>query len=128
MIRILRPDFQFDDERGRLVQLVHEGYRQINVIRSLRGVRRGGHWHEQNDEAFYLIEGLLELEAVCGRESERRVFRAGDFFMIPRRVCHSFYFLEDTTLVSMYSAGVELEDGTKDIVSKEENALESHAD
>ena len=31
---------------------------------------------------------------------------------------HSFNFLEDTVLVSMYSYGVELEDGTKDIFSE----------
>ena len=36
LINILKPDFTFNDDRGTLVQLVHEGYNQMNVVTSKR--------------------------------------------------------------------------------------------
>lgn len=111
MLSRREPDFQFRDERGELVQLVHDGFRQINVITSKKGVVRGGHFHKRNREAFYIVSGKLEL-AVDGETS---LFETGDFFQIEPYDSHSFYFLEDTVLVSMYSDGVEEKNGNKDI-------------
>ena len=114
MLKIIQTDFEFTDERGTLVQLIHEGYRQINVITSKKGVVRGGHYHKQNEEAFYVVSGLLEVDV----NGETARFGMGDFFGIEAYDMHSFRFLEDTVLVSMYSGGVELPDGTKDIYSE----------
>ena len=41
MYKTLKPDFTFTDERGTLVQLVHSGYTQVNVITTEKGVVRG---------------------------------------------------------------------------------------
>ena len=114
MLKIIQTDFEFTDERGTLVQLIHEGYRQVNVITSKKGVVRGGHYHKQNEEAFYVVSGLLEVDV----NGETARFGTGDFFGIEAYDMHSFRFLEDTVLVSMYSGGVELPDGTKDIYSE----------
>lgn len=114
MLKVIKTDFEFTDERGTLVQLIHEGYRQINVITSRKGVVRGGHYHKQNEEAFYIVSGELEVEV----NGETARFQAGDFFGIEPFDMHSFRFLEDTVLVSMYSGGVELPDGSKDIFTE----------
>lgn len=111
MVTKIEPDFSFSDGRGELVQLIHQGYRQINVITSKKGVVRGGHYHKKNSEAFYIISGKLELTV----DEAHFQFQTGDFFGIERYDRHSFYFIEDTVLVSMYSDGVELENGEKDI-------------
>ena len=55
MITVIKPDFVFEDERGSLVQLVHEGYKQINVVTSKAGVKRGRHYHKLNREGFYVV-------------------------------------------------------------------------
>ena len=114
MLKIIQTDFNFTDERGMLVQLIHKGYRQINVITSRKGVVRGGHYHKLNEEAFYVVSGLLEVDV----NGETARFGAGDFFGIEAYDMHSFRFLEDTVLVSMYSGGVEMPDGTKDIYTE----------
>lgn len=114
MLEHLEVDFSFLDERGSIVQLVREGYAQVNVITSKAGVFRGGHYHKENREAFYIIEGALKLE-VAGVSYE---FKRGDFFGIEPYDMHSFTFLEDTTLVSLYSRGVENPDGTKDMFTE----------
>lgn len=111
MLRVFSCDFQFSDERGTLVQLIHNGYHQINVITSKKGVIRGNHYHKLNNEAFFIVSGALEITV----GDTVRTFRQGGFFGIDALDMHSFYFLEDTVLVSMYTQGVELPDGTKDI-------------
>lgn len=111
MLHRIDVDFLFHDERGSITQLIHDSYKQINVITSKAGVFRGGHYHKRNKEAFYIIVGSLELEV----DGKTTIFKSGDFFGIDVGDMHSFTFLEDTTLVSMYSDGVENPDGSKDI-------------
>lgn len=120
LIEFLKPDFRFDDARGSLVQLVREGWRQVNVIRSEAGVVRGGHYHAANTEAFYVISGSFELEAedLVSGEKETHVMAPGVFFRIRPKVLHSFRFLQKTLLVSLYDRGVELESDRKDILTK----------
>ncbi len=117
LIKIIEPDFIFENESGKLVQLVREGWKQFNVITSFAGSKRGNHFHKYNEEGFFVIEGSFTLTVDHKEESETYTFRSGDMFLIPAYVNHSFEFLEDTTLVSMYSNGVELSDTEKDIWS-----------
>lgn len=117
IVEIINPDFIFEDDRGSLVQLVRSGFNQVNVITSKSGVIRGGHHHNMNEEAFYIISGSLKLDLKKDDISETHIFKSGDMFKIPKLVTHSFEFLEDTLLVSMYDLGVELENGEKDIIS-----------
>ena len=119
LINILKPDFEFKDARGSLIQLVRTGYTQINVITSASDSLRGGHYHGQNEEAFYILDGELRLDV--HKVGERNIqetydFKNGDMFEIPRDIVHSFYFKKHTTLVRMYSNGVELSDGGMDIL------------
>lgn len=115
MIQILKPNFEFEDERGTLTQLVREGFSQFNIIFSKAGVSRGNHYHKENQEAFYVILGRLVLTAKKEGKTERYTFSQGDMFLVPPFVKHSFFYETDTLLASMYSNGVERPDGTKDI-------------
>ena len=114
LIEKLKTDFEFQDERGTLTHLVRRGYSQVNVITSKGGMLRGGHYHKLNTEAFYIVSGSCKVMAYKGEEKEEFEFKAGDFFRVSPYVFHEFYYYEDTLLVSMYSLGVELDDGTKD--------------
>lgn len=116
MITILTPDFIFEDERGTLVQLVHEGYKQINVVSSKAGTVRGNHCHNLNREGFYVIEGSFTVDVHKGDEKASFTFGKGDMFVIEPEVMHSFVYHENSTLIGFYDKGVELPDGTKDII------------
>ena len=111
----LTPDFVLENEKGLFVQLVHGGWNQVNVLKSPGGSRRGGHYHKINREAFFVISGRLRLvlEQEDGRSEEE--FGENDFFLVRPYQRHSFEFLEDTVMVSLYDLGVEREDGSKDI-------------
>ena len=115
LIEILKPDFEFSDERGCLTQLVHQGFKQFNIIFSKKDVLRGNHYHKENREAFFVISGSCNLTAMKDGLIEEYVFKSGDMFLIPQYVIHSFFYTDDTWLSSMYDLGVEHDDGTKDI-------------
>lgn len=114
LIEQLSTDFEHQDDRGTLVQLARKGYSQINVITSKSGVFRGGHYHKLNTEAFYIVQGRCIVTARKDGAEERKEFSAGDFFRVGPYVSHDFDYVEDTVLVSMYSLGVELDDGKMD--------------
>ena len=122
MVEILTPDFKFEDERGCLVQLVHEGFHQVNITTAKKGCVRGGHYHKMNREAFYIVSGAIELRRREEEEAETHIFHAGDMFLIPPFVQHDFVFREDTIFVSLYDLGVEFSDGTKDIYRNRDEA------
>ena len=111
----LLPDFAFEDGRGKLTQLVHGGYTQVNVLESRKGVLRGGHFHKQSCEAFFVVRGQVEVTLKKGPDQQTELFVPGDFFEIAPFVVHSMSFPEACDLVAMYDIPVEHEDGTKDI-------------
>lgn len=117
LIEFIKPDFEFSDDRGSLRQLVHSGWKQVNYITSKANAFRGNHYHKENTEAFYVISGRFKLtaESADGSHKEEYDMKAGDFFTVPPFVNHSFYYIENTELISFYNNGVERPDGTKDI-------------
>lgn len=120
MITIREPDFEFEDDRGKLTQLVREGFSQVNVVRSKAGTVRGGHCHRLNKEAFYIIEGRVEVALRRDGEAQTHTFGPGAMFVIDECVFHDFRFTDDTLLVGLYSRGVETGDGKMDIIPEEE--------
>lgn len=118
LIEWMTPDFIFNNENGSLKQLVRDGWRQVNVITSIPGSVRGGHYHKFNREAFYVIKGSFRLTLWQGKKNETYEIKEGDMFSIPSNVFHSFDYQEETILVSMYSRGVELSETEKDIWTK----------
>ena len=121
LIERLTPNFIHNDNRGTLTQLIRRGYSQVNVITSKGGVIRGGHYHELNTEAFYIVSGRCRVTARKDGEKEEAEFKAGDFFRVGPYVTHDFEYMEDSVLVTMYSLGVELDGDKKDSYVPEEH-------
>ena len=107
----IKTDYCHEDDRGSLVQLFHDGWRQANVVFSKKGTVRGGHYHKENREAFYIINGMLEATFLLGAEQETNVFKTGDFFAIEPNIVHTFKYLENTLLLGFYNLGVENDRG-----------------
>jgi quercetin dioxygenase-like cupin family protein len=111
LIEFVKPEFVYQDDRGCLRQLVSSGWNQVNVISSESDTFRGGHYHKHNREMFYIISGAFELTLECDEEKEAYQIKAGDMFIIPANVTHSFEFTKETLLVALYDNGVEREEG-----------------
>ena len=116
LIKNLTPDFVFPDERGLLVQICRDGYKQVNAVFTKKGAVRGNlHYHTRTKEAFFILSGRVLVTAMRDGVTEEREFTTGDMFLIEEYVRHTFVYLEDTYLVGLYTDGVERPDGTKDI-------------
>ncbi len=113
----ITADFRFADDRGMLTQLVHDGYKQVNVLESKSGTLRGSHYHQKTREAFFVISGSVQVTLSNENETETIAFSSGDFFEIEPNVRHCLYFPEDCTMVQLYSTPVENEQGIKDILT-----------
>lgn len=116
----LKSDFKFADDRGTLIQLVHTGYSQVNVVTSKAGTLRGDHYHKRSTEAFYVISGVVNMTLRRGDKKEKAVFQSGDFFQIEPYTVHDMFYPEDTVLVALYDIPIELENGEKDIIPCDE--------
>lgn len=116
MIEFLKPEFEHIDDRGGLTQLVSSGWNQVNYIFSAAGTNRGGHFHKNNKELFYVISGSFNLKLESNSKNETFEIKANDMFVIHPNVSHSFEFTSDTMLISMYDKGVEGSNGM-DIIS-----------
>lgn len=115
MIEEKKVDFSYVDDRGSLNQLVHCGYEQINVLYTKKGVERGGHFHKQSTECFFVVSGSVVVTAKRDGSEKIYTFSKDSFFQVNPYVIHSMYFPEDCIMVAMYDKCVELGDGTKDI-------------
>jgi dTDP-4-dehydrorhamnose 3,5-epimerase-like enzyme len=119
LLEILTPDFVNKDERGMFAQLVHCGYSQVNVLSTVAGSQRGGHYHKENTEVFFVVSGKLTLLLSHDTVQEEYIFGEGDMFGIPPWVNHDLLFDIDTVLISMYDKGIEMPNGEKDIFSNQ---------
>lgn len=57
-----------------------------------KGSKRGGHFHKENQEAFYIVEGKLILILDENEEHEETEFSTGEMFMISPYQMHNFIF------------------------------------
>lgn len=115
----LAADFMFADSRGSLTQLIHEGYQQVNLLESRKGSVRGGHYHKDSSEAFFVVNGSVDVTLKKGSSQEIVKFKRNDFFLIEPGTTHAMSFCEDCTLIALYDVPIEKSDGTKDIYSEE---------
>ena len=118
MIELLKPDFEHRDDRGVLMQLFSGQIGQVNYVESEKDAVRGNfHYHEFNDESFFVISGEVQVFLEQNGEEESHTFRAGSLFRIRRGIGHKFVYLQKTELIVIYDNGVVLSDGRKDIVN-----------
>lgn len=115
LLNKIKVDFDFEDNRGRLTQIVHDGYKQINVLINNANITRGGHFHKVSTECFYVVRGSVNIKVKKDDIEEEYTFNENDLFEIPPYVIHSMYFPEECILVALYDRPIESEDGTKDI-------------
>ena len=82
LVERMKPNFEFKNSEGSLIQLVREGWKQINVLYSKKDSKRGGHYHKICNEAFYIVSGKIKLFLEKGDEKEEENFKEGEMFMI----------------------------------------------
>jgi dTDP-4-dehydrorhamnose 3,5-epimerase-like enzyme len=101
----------FEDDRGGITGIVNQGeWREFNMISSRMGVRRGGHYHKNTNELFFILSG--EIEVFCVKVSEdglpvgsgeKFIVGKGRIFVIEPFVYHTFATLSDASWINVLS-------------------------
>ena len=105
MSRIIKPNFEFKDERGILRELTRGSWEQLNEYERKKGSIAGNHFHKLLKEFFYVVKGsvLVKLKNVDSGRVEEFTAKAGDAFVVYPFESHSLKFNEDTTFITLLS-------------------------
>jgi len=105
--------FQHGDARGSITGLLNTGiWREVNLISSDAGVTRGGHFHKHTEECFIILSGQIRVVLSKRDDSgewrrEEHLFSAGDVFIVPPWVMHTFIVLEKAQWINLLSVPVD---------------------
>jgi dTDP-4-dehydrorhamnose 3,5-epimerase len=115
------PLRRYEDARGWLMEIRRESRlpkpsRQTNVSFSRRGVIRGLHWHERQDDLFTCLQGTARVVVLDRGTGETFALDIGDdnpvALYIPGRLAHGFEALTD--LVFCYHVTAEYDPADPD--------------
>ena len=115
------PLRRYEDARGWLMEIRRESQlpkpsRQTNVSFSRRGVIRGLHWHERQDDLFTCLQGTARVVVLDRETGETFTLDVGDdnpvALYIPGRLAHGFEALTD--LVFCYHVTAEYDPADPD--------------
>lgn len=93
------------DERGELLGLTRDSWEETNLVETVSGAVRGGHYHIETRELFYILDGVvrIRLEDVRSGQSEELIVKQGALFVIEPFIRHTFTCLERTRWINMLS-------------------------
>jgi dTDP-4-dehydrorhamnose 3,5-epimerase len=115
------PLRRYEDARGWLMEIRRESQlpkrsRQTNVSFSRRGVIRGLHWHERQDDLFTCLQGMARVVVLDRETGETFTLDVGDdnpvALYIPGTLAHGFEALTD--LVFCYHVTAEYDPADPD--------------
>lgn len=77
----------------------------MNYFQTSAGERRGGHYHKETRELFFIISGEIRVTVRALGSSDETEFtaRAGDVFLIEPYDLHTFQMETDASWINMLS-------------------------
>lgn len=137
-----------EDDRGAFIELMRESssqwkFRQSNLSRSAKGVLRGLHFHRQQADLWFLLEGRIQVGLADLREPDRvrtaslqMSAEIPETLLIPPGVAHGFLALTDCRLLYWVSTefdgsdehGIRWNDPVVQIPWEEEDPILSERD
>lgn len=114
MVKHIGRYFKYSDERGTFEGLVNFGeWREINLITSDSGVKRGDHYHKETIELFIILEGEIKVNLRMVKDGKligntKELFlKAGDVFVIEPYVNHTFFVIKDGKWINVLSKTID---------------------
>ncbi len=90
------------EDKGEFAQISYgEEIRHLAFFELKKGYMRGGHYHKEKEETFYVIDGRMYGICIDTDTGERReyIVGKGEKMFISPRCGHIFYGMEDTLVV-----------------------------
>jgi mannose-6-phosphate isomerase-like protein (cupin superfamily) len=121
MINRIPPYFIHNDIRGGIQGLLNFGtWEEVNYITSTANSIRGGHYHKKTSEAFFIIEGEINVITKNIADNDTNIsedlVKQGDCFIIEPMTLHTFNIINDAKWLNFLSCKTKETD--KDIFNK----------
>jgi len=87
-VNFLKPEFEHEDSRRKLTQLLTQDIKQINVYEAKHGAELGNHFHKETFEYFYIIRGTIKYNSSA-------IMKKGDIFCPDLGEMHTLQVLSD---------------------------------
>ena len=102
-MRLLNPEYEREDHRGKLTQLITGSWKQANLIEIKKGKKFGGHYHKKKKEYFYILYGHVMMSVKIDGVEQTVFLRRGHSFIIEPYETHTLEATEDTSIVELLS-------------------------
>ena len=101
----LTPYIKFADERGGLLGITQEPWAEANFIETKANQVRGGHYHKETRELFFIVSGEIDItiKDLRSGESFQIAVNKGDIFVIEPYELHTFNVRTDASWINMLS-------------------------
>lgn len=108
---LVYPYFSYHDKRGKILGVIQDkgNWVEINYVEAVQWAIRGGHFHKETLEGFYIIEGKIKvlLETIGSGEKKTFVAENGDVFFVQPNVLHTFEVLENSKWINFLSRSIK---------------------
>ena len=94
------------DKRGFLLGIINsDKWEEINYVETLRNEFRGGHYHKETKELFFIIDGRIEVRIrnIFHGDIESFIVTKGDIFIVEPFELHEFICLENSNWINILS-------------------------
>jgi mannose-6-phosphate isomerase-like protein (cupin superfamily) len=105
-VKLCKPYQLLTDTRGLFRGIVNFGsWEEMNYIETKGGEVRGGHYHKETRELFFIIDGEIEIDVsnIAGSSMERHIVKKGDIFIVEPFEVHTFRCLTDSRWINVLS-------------------------
>lgn len=99
-------NFQGQDARGRFIEVWRgDEWRAMNFFTINKGFVRGGHYHKETRELFFIVEGECEIVLRDVRTGEESRFSVGedDMFIVDPYEMHYITALKESKVIPFLS-------------------------
>jgi dTDP-4-dehydrorhamnose 3,5-epimerase-like enzyme len=105
----LAPYMVFEDERGSLKGITRDQWAEVNIIETRAGELRGGHYHRETLELFYILSGEINISIrhLTSGEAHQFTVREGDIFVVEPLEIHTFHVVTDSSWINMLSVPMD---------------------
>jgi dTDP-4-dehydrorhamnose 3,5-epimerase-like enzyme len=115
--KIIKIKPAFEDERGAISNVLEEPICHVAIISSKKGSIRANHYHPNQIQYEYLVNGSYESHSKDLKEEnaevEKHVIVAGDLVITPPMIAHAMRFTEDSVMLNLTTGQREKENFEK---------------
>ncbi|MBF0266849.1 MAG: sugar nucleotide-binding protein [Gammaproteobacteria bacterium] len=109
--RLIYPYFSYYDQRGGMLGITqNQSWEEINYVEAVQWAIRGGHYHKETLEGFFIIEGRIRVETqkLNSKRYNQFFVEKGDIFFIEPNTIHTFYVLENSKWINFLDKSMKL--------------------